>query len=256
MKRTLRLASLVAALLLVAGLASNTTVRADDDPSVARVTADASGPNGDCDRWLGLTPQADGSYVAAAAGTFHQATGRDPKGVLCIRAPHELLAARATYEWDFVAGPWWKKKRDGIHNLGYFFGERYRSGVIGNVNTIGTRNYVKFMQNYDMPLGHNTTKSDRYQLQQGALYHASYTFDAERQQATLRLYRNGVEVKTLSQQTFASDSTLRITPYGEGGKAGLALIAEFGNYSAGRHVPEVPTIGWTYANFRLRVEPK
>ena len=56
MKRTLRLASLVAALLLVAGLASRTTAHAGDESSVSRVTAEASGPNGDCDRWLGLTP--------------------------------------------------------------------------------------------------------------------------------------------------------------------------------------------------------
>ena len=225
-------------------------VTTGDDLQV--IVAKGTGPNGNCDRWLTLAPQPDGSWLAAANGNFHQATTRDPKGVLCIRAPQELHVARAVYDWDVVAGPWWKKKKDGIHNLGYFFGERYRSGVIGNVNTIGTRNQLKFMQNYDMPQGTNTNVSAAFQMQQGAQYHASYTFDAEEEQATLQLFRGGAEVKSLSQQTHAGGSTLLVRPF----DGDLALIAEFGNYAAGRGVPEVPTIGWTYANFQLRLYPK
>jgi hypothetical protein len=228
-------------------------VTTGDDLQVA--VAKASGANGACNRWLSLAPQPDGSYLAATAGTFHQATSKHPKGVLCIRAPRELRIARAVYEWDVVAGPWWPKRKDGIHNLGYFFGERYRSGVIGNVNTIGTRNQLKFMQNYGMTPGTNTNISAGYQIQKGARYHASYTFDAAQSVATLRFYRDGVEVKSLTEQTFAPDRTLLVQPYGEGRDNGLALVAEFGNYAT-RGMPEVPTIGWVYGNFRLRLYPR
>jgi len=43
-----------------------------------------------------------------------------------------------------------------------------------------------------------------------------------------------------------------VKPYGS---SGLALVSEFGNYNNPR-MPEVPTIGWAYANFRLRLYPK
>ncbi|HEV8239119.1 MAG TPA: hypothetical protein VGS57_07120 [Thermoanaerobaculia bacterium] len=224
-------------------------VSTGDDLQV--VVAKGSGPNGSCDKRLNLTPQPDGSWLAAANGNFHVATTRHPKGVLCIDAPRELRVASAVYDWDVVAGPWWRKKKDGIHNLGYFFGERYRSGVIGNVNTIGTRNQLKFMQNYDMPPGSNTSVSGSCQMQKGGRYHVTYTFDAEHEQATLQLFRNGVEVKSLSQQTHPDGDTLLVQPY----EGALALIAEFGNYDA-KGLPEVPTVGWTYANFRLRLYPK
>jgi hypothetical protein len=219
------------------------------------IVAKASGPNGPCDHWVNLDRQPDGSYVAVFGGVFHQATSADPKGVLCIKAPDTLRIGRAVYDWDVVAGPWWPKKKTGIHNLGYFFGERYRSGVIGNVNTIGTRNQLKFMQNYTMAPGSNTNVSGGYQIDKGVLYHATYTFDAGQAMANLRFLRNGVEVKNLSRDTFPADRTLLVSPYGSGNQRGLALVAEFGNYNT-RGLPEVPTIGWVYANFRLRLYPK
>jgi len=224
-------------------------VAAGDDLRV--IVAKGSGPNGSCDKRLGLAPQPDGSWLASTNGNFHVGTTRHPKGVLCIDAPGELRVATAVYDWDVTAGPWWRKRKDGIHNLGYFFGERYRSGVIGNVNTIGTRNQLKFMQNYDMPPGSNTNVSGGYAMQKGGRYHVTYTFDAASEQATLQLFRGGQEVKRLSQQLRAGDATLLVQPY----DGGLALIAEFGNYDA-KGLPEVPTIGWTYANFRLRLYPK
>lgn len=215
------------------------------------IVAKGSGPNGSCDKRLSLAPQPDGSWLASTDGNFHVGTTRHPKGVLCINAPRELRVGRAVYDWDVTAGPWWRKRKDGIHNLGYFFGERYRSGVIGNVNTIGTRNQLKFMQNYDMPPGSNTNVSGGYTMQKGGRYHVTYTFDAASEEATLQLFRGGQEVKRLSQQLHAGDATLLVQPY----DGGLALIAEFGNYDA-KGMPEVPTVGWTYANFRLRLYPK
>lgn len=215
------------------------------------IVAKGSGPNGSCDKQVSLAPQPDGSWLANVNGNFHVGTTRHPKGVLCINSSRELRVGRAVYDWDVTAGPWWRKRKDGIHNLGYFFGERYRSGVIGNVNTIGTKNQLKFMQNYDMPPGSNTNVSGGYAMQKGGRYHVTYTFDAASEEGTLQLFRGGQEVKRLSQQLRAADGTLLVQPY----DGALALIAEFGNYDA-KGLPEVPTVGWTYANFRLRLYPK
>jgi len=216
------------------------------------IVAEASGPNGHCDRTVALTRQADGSWFANLDGVFHQATGPHPKGIVCVSAPSNLRIGRAVYEWDVVAGPWWPKRPNGIHNLGYFFGQRYHSGVIGNVNSTGTKGTLRIMQNYSMRTHRNTHGDASYRLTQGSLYHAAYTFDASGARATLRLEKNGGGGQTVSTGTSPSGRTLAVKPYGSGG---LALVAEFGNYNNPR-MPEVPTIGWAYANFRLRLYPK
>src|SRR5581483_6795414 len=159
-------------------------------------------------RWVTLTRQADGSYGADVSGVFHQATTAHPKGILCIKAPAELAIGRAVYDWDVVAGPWWKQKPSGIHNLAYFFGERYRSGVIGNVNATGTKGGLRVMQNYSMPQGYNSSGGVQYKIERGALYHATYTFDASNASATLQLFRNGAEVKRLGIGTSPQGRTL------------------------------------------------
>jgi hypothetical protein len=229
-------------------------VSAGDDLRVA--VAKASGANGSCDRWLTLQAQPDGSWLAQTpAGVFHQGTTAHPKGILCIKAPAALNIGRAVYDWDVVAGPWWPKKPTGIHNLGYFFGERYRSGVLGNINATGTKGGLRIMQNYSLPMHHNTSGGTSYHIQKGALYHATYTFDAAQASATLQLFRNGQQDKAFGIPTVPQGRALQVKPYGSGSEAGLALVAEFGNYIS-RGMPEVPTLGWTYGNFRLRLWPK
>jgi hypothetical protein len=221
------------------------------------ITAKGVGPNGTCQKWVTLSPQTDGSYTALVTGVFHQATGANPKGIICIRAPGELKVGRAVFEWDVTIGPWSSKNPAGVHNLGYFFGERYRSGVIGNVNGLGpNKSAVKWMQNYGMPKGSSTNAKSGYELQKGVLYHPTYIFDAANKRATLRLQTGGQEVANVSGDIKPGNGqALVVKPYGTGGLLGLAIVGEFGNYT-NQHAPEMPSLGWVYGNLSIHLVPK
>src|SRR6185295_12678613 len=110
------------------------------DPSGLRpVFAKGIGPNGSCSFYLNLVKQTtnDHYFTASPPGVFHEATKANPKGIICIKAPGELKIAKAVFEWDVNVGPWSPRDRSGLHNLAYFFLDRYRSGVVGNVNAAG-----------------------------------------------------------------------------------------------------------------------
>lgn len=217
-----------------------------------------TGPNGTCDKWIDLAKQTDNTYFAKVEGEFHEATKADPKEIFCARAASQLKIAKAVFEWDVVVGPWDSKRPSGIHNLGYFFGERYRSGVIGNVNALGPgRELVKIMQNYSMPKFSNTNAKGSYLMQRNVKYHVVYTFDAANKVATMQLLQGQTPIKTLTAETRPGNGqTLLVTPYGRGGLDKLAMVLEFGNYLANGGHPEVATIGWRYSDFSIRMTPK
>jgi hypothetical protein len=218
------------------------------------------GPNGTCSSFLTLVRQPlSGNYVAetVAGSIFHEATKGNPKGILCIKAPGTLQIASARFEWNVTVGPWSPRDRSGVHNLGYFFLDRYRSGTVGNVNVLGpNKSFLKFIQNVNMPAGSNTGAKVPYAMQNGQTYHQIYTFDAANKMATLQLFSNGLEVAKLSKEAKpGNNQTLIVKPFGQGSQAGLAIIAEFGNY-LGQHHPEEATVGWKYSTFRLTLIPK
>jgi hypothetical protein len=227
---------------------------------LAPVFAKDTGPNGACQHFLTLTPIATGEYAAGLGGQFHDATKANPKGIICIKSLKQLNVAKAVYEWDVKVGPW-SNHPAGVHNLGYYFLERYRSGVIGNVNALGpNKSIVKVMQNAGMPRGHNTNQKASYLVQKDRTYHVVYTFDAQNKRFTLQVLLEGVEVVRFSQEVKpGNNQTLVITPYGKGETmTGLAMVAEFGNY-IGRNLPDHPeqaTIGWKYSNFNVKMTLK
>jgi len=237
------------------GVTSNT-----DGGGTGVAIAKSIGPNGACNVWLNLTKQPDGSYYAesiTAPNNSHTATKAAPKWIVCLKSPQQLNVTKGIFEWDVFAGPWYSKKPSGIHNLGYVFGERYRSGVVGNVNALGpSKSIVKFMQNYNMPRGGNTNNKADILLAKGTLYHPVYTFDATNTTANLRLKNSaGADLASISKDTHPGNGHLLVvTPYGSGGLAGLALVFEFGNYiSTHAGHPEVPSIDWQYANPRIHL---
>jgi hypothetical protein len=228
------------------------------DTSGRSIVTKGVGPNGACTSYLNLNRQPTGYYVAESQPIiFHTATKADPKGILCIKAPSELKIAKATFEWDVIPGPWSTRDRSGLHNLGYFFLDRYRGGTVGNVNVAGpNKSFVKFMQNVGMPAGTNTNNKVSYVMQPGVTYHQIYTFDAVNKMATLQLFLNGIQVvKVTKDAKPGNNQALIVRPFGQGGQAGLAMVAEFGNYT-GQHHPEEASLGWKYAGFRVTLVPK
>jgi hypothetical protein len=231
---------------------------ATEQGGLTPVFAKNTGPNGPCNQVLTLVPDTTGDYAVSQAGQFHDATKEKPKGILCIKAPKQLRVAKAIYEWDVKAGPW-SSRPSGIHNFGYFFLERYRSGVVGNVNALGpNKDFVKVMQNVGMPKGTNTNNKASYAVQRDQTYHLVYTFDAQNKQFTQQVFLGGQQVVSFSKEVKpGNNQTLMITPYGKGESlAGLAMVAEFGNYVNTRHLPDHPeeaTIGWKYSNFKMKL---
>jgi hypothetical protein len=216
------------------------------------------GPNGACTYTLDLIKDSLGNYTAVTqAGEFHNATKANPKGIICLKAPGTLNIAKAVYEWDVVAGPWSTRDRSGLHNLGYFFLERFRSGTVGNINIAGpNKSFLKFAQNVGMPPPTNTNTKAGFTMQKDLIYHVAYTFDAHNKLATLQVFQNGVELKKLTKEVKpGNNQTLVVKPFGQGKDSGLAMIAEFGNY-LGQHHPEEASIGWQYRSFKLTMTPK
>jgi hypothetical protein len=221
------------------------------------IVAKGIGPNGPCNQTLGLIKQSsNGHYITfTPPGTiFHEATKASPKGILCIRAPQELHIAKAVYEWDTTTGPWSSRDHSGLHNLGYFFLNRFRSGVVGNVNIAGpNKNFLKIAQNINMPAGANTNAKVNYAMQTGVTYHQIYTFDAANKLITLQVLVNGAQVAKFSKVAQpGNNQTLIVKPFQT---AGLAMVAEFGNY-LNQHHPEEASVGWKYSNFKLDMAPK
>jgi hypothetical protein len=223
------------------------------NPSIAK----GVGPNGACDVFQPLIRQTDGTYFMEVKGTFHTTSKTDPKGIICVKVGTELHIGKAVYEWDVTAGPWSTRDKSGLHNLAYFFLDRYRGGTVGNINQAGpNKSFLKFMQNVGMAPGTNTNVKAGYAMQTNATYHVVYTFDAHNKSATLQLLQNGLEVKKISKETKpGNNQTLVVDPFGSGNLAGLGMICEFGNYF-GQHHPEEAAVNWKYSNFKLRLDPK
>lgn len=223
----------------------------------APIIAKGIGPNGACQVPLFVQKQTNNHWIGSVAGVFHEATKASPKGIVCLKATEDLRIAKVVYEWDVYTGPWSSRNKSGIHNLGYFFLDRYRSGVIGNVNVLGpNKDQLKVMQNVGMTRGTNTNGKASYAMVTGQTYHVIYTFDATNKRATLQVQLNGQNVSTFNVNAQpGNNQTLIFRRFGTGINVGLISSMEFGNY-LGQHPPEEATIGWKYSNFKIDMTPK
>jgi hypothetical protein len=224
------------------------------------IVAKGIGPNGACQKWLTLA-QTGTVWGAAIDGTFHSATRANPKGIVCVKLPvAEIRVGKAIFEWDVSVGPWSSRDKSGVHNLGYFFRDRYRSGIIGNINFLGpNKDLAKWMQNYNMPRGSNTNAKGAFKAtaNQNVVYHLVYIFDANNKSATLHIQDSGHNtLQSLTNRTAPGNGqALVLKPFGSGGLAGLSMVNEFGNY-VGQHHPEEATIDWQYANLLIAFTTK
>ena len=234
------------------------TTQTGNDGATSAIVAKGTGPNGSCQKIVTLAQlPGERQWGANIQGLVHEATGANPKGIVCIKAPQEIRAGLVTFEWDVTVGPWGSRDKSGVHNNAYYFLERYRSGVVGNINFVGpSKDTAKWMQNVGMPQGSNTNAKTGFKAER-ILYHMIYAFDAANKTATWTIQNSAHEtLATVSGKTQpGNNQTVIVKPYGQGGLAGLAMVAEFGNYR-NQHHPEEATIGWLYANWRVTLFPK
>lgn len=188
------------------------------------------------------------TIVFTQSGRFHYANKQRPKVTLRVPVPHPMSAARITAEFDFVAGPWNPRKKDGAHNLLFFHRGRFRSNTLANVNALGpNRNLIKINQNLDMAAGANTKAEAGYSFVHGQRYHVTVVQDAPSRVVTLTLSQNGQVLRTLRFPASVRSPYITIPATG--------LVAEFGNYD-NQALPEVSSLAFAFENFRVEMISK
>ena len=223
-----------------------------NEPKV--VWAEAFGPNAPCDFTVTAAQLDPGVWVATKDGTVHVAAKGKPKGVVCVKAPQDLTVEKMVLEWEVTPAAWSTKKASGNHNMLFVHRGRFRSNTVSNVNAFGPgKAFVKIAQNVDLPPKNSTNTKMGVLLKSGVPYQIRYTYDAANKQVTSALYENGALIKTVSMTATAKGKTLLIQAKGMSDKG--SFFAEFG-HMANQELPEVPSFGWRYANFRVEMHVK
>jgi hypothetical protein len=180
-------------------------------------------------------------------GIFHLATKANPKKILRIPVPAAVNAKMVTADLDVIVGPWNPRKKSGTHNMLFFHRGRFRSNTLGNLNAYGpSANVVKAQQNIDMPAHSYTQFKGGQVLTLGHTYHITHIYDAANKVVTFIMSENG---HVLKQGRFDATAKGKVVTV-----ASTGLVAEFGNYDW-QALPEVGSIGWSFANFRVVIQP-
>jgi hypothetical protein len=218
------------------------------------VWAEAFGPNAPCDFTVTASQLEPGVWVATKDGPVHIAAKGKPKGVVCVKAPQDLTLNKMVFEWEVTPGPWSTKKPSGNHNMLFVHRGRFRSNTVSNVNAFGPgKAFVKIAQNIDLPPKNSTNTKMGVLLQNGTPYQIRYTYDAVNKRVTAELYANDVLVKTAAMNATPKGKSLLIQAKGMSDKG--SFFAEFG-HMANQELPEMPSFGWRYANFRVEMHAK
>lgn len=192
-------------------------------------------------------PAAGAAITFVQPGVFHLATKANPKKILRIPVPAALNAQTVTADLDVIVGPWNPRKKSGTHNMLWFHRGRFRSNTLGNLNAYGpSANVVKAQQNIDMAPHSYTQFKTGQALTLGHTYHINHIYDAANKVVTFTLSENGHVLKTGRFDATSQGHVLTV--------AATGLVAEFGNYDW-QALPEVGSIGWSFANFRVVIQP-
>jgi len=148
-------------------------------------------------------------------------------------------------ELDVTHAGWYGPDPSGTHAIFQLTRGRWRSGLYGFMTAFGpSRNELKVISNIDLAAGEVVRLNRRpARLESGQTYHVRYVYDAAGGERRLTV-TNGEEV--LMDE---SDSRVAASVRTEGS---LDLILATPLNPEG---PEVPSYGWTYDNFCLRVLP-
>jgi hypothetical protein len=188
---------------------------------------------------------AGGVITFDQAGVFHRATRENAKKILRVPVPQALNATKILIEFDVVAGPWNPRLSRGAHNLIFIHRGRFRSDTLANINAFGPgNNDTKAAQNIDMPAKQSTFVRFPFVFRKGQTYHISQLYDAARKVVTYGIYQKGRLLKGGQYEGTAHSRLIAVPATG--------LVAEFGNYND-QFLPEVSSLGWTYANFHVEI---
>ena len=222
------------------------------DPKV--VWAEGFGPNAPCDFTVTAAQTEPNLWVATKDGPVHTASKTKAKGVVCVKVPQDLTLNKMVFEWEVNPGPWSTKKPSGNHNMLFVHRGRFRSNTVSNVNAFGPgKAFIKVAQNVDLPPRNSTNTKMGMLLQNGTTYLLRYTYDAANKQVKAEVYQSGTLLKSTTFTATAKNKVLMIQARGLSEKG--SFFAEFG-HNAHQELPEMPSFGWRYSNFRAEMHVK
>jgi hypothetical protein len=193
-------------------------------------------------------PAAGATITFFQPGIFHTATKADPKKILRLPVTSGFNATIVTADLDVIVGPWNPRDHAGAHNMLWFHRGKFRANTIANINAYGPNaNQIKTVQNLDMPAHYYTGPKFHQQLTLGHTYHLNVNYNAVVRAVVFTISENGHVLHVARYDATAQNHEVVIPSTG--------LVAEFGNYDW-QALPEVGSIGWSFANFRVTIVPK
>jgi hypothetical protein len=174
---------------------------------------------------------------------FTPSKGSETK-VWNIPVPNNRVFQKIVLEMDVTPASWWSGNPDGVHNLFWLTRQdQWRSNTIGYVNLFGAeRHQFKQMTNLGLDKGEALAELTDYQAEPGKTFHLSYTYDCLEGTITSVIEENGVQKARLEMPATAK----RIATIGGFYRLWIGLEEQYN---------ECPTIGWTYSNLDIRMEP-
>ena len=196
---------------------------------------------------------ATGTLTFFQSGVFHTATKANPKGVLRIPVPAAITAGNLTADLDVIVGPWNPRQKSGAHNMLWLVWSdtvrarrpsqilfTVRIALFLVVSGIFILNMIRYPHYFTGP-------KFKQVLELGHTYHITVLYDALSKAVSFTIAENGHVLHTARYDATAKGHELIVPATG--------LVSEFGNYDW-QALPEVGSIGWSFANYRVVIQPK
>lgn len=176
-------------------------------------------------------------------GVFHVPAPGNLTARFDINFPGTQSFSKVTLDMEFTHGGWDPRSGDNHSVFWLNRNDKWRSNLVGYFNLFGpNKNFGKLITNLNLPGGVVRSVQQNADFQEGETYVVHYEYDAAGRIVELVMSVKG------GQELFR----LRDTPTVNSVSAENFYVV-FGHTPTG-HGPEVPTIGWAYANLCIQVE--
>jgi hypothetical protein len=182
-------------------------------------------------------------------GVFHSPTPENFKKRFNLPVTAGQEFTRICIALDVTIGSWYlndEGKIDGNHSIFWLHRDkRWAGNLLGYVNIFGPeKNFLKMSTNIDLPKGKMHANKKNAVFQENQTYHFEYIYDTQE-----GIYKTVVQHKRkIFVQVQDSTTVEKIISK----EPGFFLVFGHSDDEAG---PEVPTIGWKYANLVVKIIP-
>lgn len=202
----------------------------------------------------GAEPCAEGHVCFFLDGVFHQPDEANPTAIYDIPLPRVQDFRIVEVELSVTHGGWFPEDPAGLHNLfwlhrGTFDDFTWMGGVIGYVNARGPgTNVIRTRHDLDVTdlADSQTFNINGVSLQEGSTYRVFYRYDTDAAEVLVEITEGG---EVVAQGTDVPTTDLvRNTD-------GSVFIYFANGTDVAAPGPEVPSLGWTFADLRVELIP-